>query len=113
MKPHEETWEIVDGTGIRSNGLRVARFKTEIRSPSQAGRLRNTSPGALVEADYARARLAAQAPAMARLLLKLEWSNANAQDGATECPDCGNGPVEGHSKTCDLATVLRDAGVLP
>jgi hypothetical protein len=67
---------------------------------------------------HARAKLAAQAPAMARLLLKLQkvvfavgWENVG---GCAACHD-GSGwtgdPVE-HTPDCELAAVLRAAGVV-
>ena len=61
------------------------------------------------EAAEARAVLAAQAPAMARLLLSMQW-------GANEmCPQCGGRHPEegdGHAKSCALVAVLRAAGVI-
>lgn len=60
----------------------------------------------------ARAKLAAQAPAMARLLLKHQWAST-VEDGPMVCPECSSGPIERHSEDCEIARVLRDAGVLP
>lgn len=64
----------------------------------------------------ARARLAAAAPAMARLLLELEWSARVA--GFPACPSCegvepevGSPWDDGHAVDCHLVAVLRLAGV--
>lgn len=65
---------------------------------------------------HARAMLAAQAPAMARLLVKL---TTVAREGDivdwTECAACGLVAESGnpHRDTCEIAIVLRAAGVLP
>lgn len=98
MKPHEEEWKIVDGTAIRAKGFRVARFRTQVNSPVQAEKLRKLTSKDVVEADYARARLAAQAPAMARLLLKMVKEQTERDD-----PDYGVRAMR----------ILSDAGVLP
>lgn len=101
MKPHEETWDPDDVVNMAAH----------------------------VAYSPERRRLAAQAPAMARLLLKLQWSGS-APGGDTECPSCHADafvPVfsEGthgrlvrhddgtHAADCELAAVLRAAGVLP
>jgi hypothetical protein len=59
--------------------------------------------------SLARARLAACAPEMARLLLSIEW------DGVLGCPVCSSYPpltgTAGHKQGCALAAVLRKAGV--
>lgn len=54
----------------------------------------------------ARARLAAYAPDMARILLEGRWHHA-------ECVACGGHQHQGGcSRECPIATVLRNAGVL-
>lgn len=69
------------------------------------------------------AKLCAAAPEMARLLLKLEWRGAyqvGIGDGCDSCcPDCEMpAPILVHEKShlhapdCELAAVLRKAGVL-
>ncbi len=64
---------------------------------------------------------AAHAPAMARLLLEMEWSFRD-EGGNPCCPCCkGDKPDQGrpwltdvgHTPDCEIATVLRAAGVLP
>jgi hypothetical protein len=69
--------------------------------------------------DADRARLIAQAPAMARLLLKLGGHGVYAvnDDGLRVCRECEawehavREPV--HEPHCKLAAFLRAAGVLP
>lgn len=58
----------------------------------------------------ARAQLAAQAPAMARLLMRLacEWPGT---DGA--CQQCGSYSTQAHGRCCPIGDVLRAAGVAP
>jgi hypothetical protein len=106
MKPHEETWES------------VAEFCGHDTD----------APG-----DPERRRLAAQAPAMARLLLEVEWKADQGIDyevTAPCCPVCGGlkpgapslehvGWPEvltecgvGHRHDCRLVAVLRAAGVV-
>jgi hypothetical protein len=112
MKPYEETW-VVDATGtqIRSaDGYRIARVD-ELDVPPR---------------EFANAKLIAQAPAMARLLLH--------RMGDRYCEYCGvkvdrvteTGIVDPvykgetlvlsdpgkHAPDCALVTVLRAAGVL-
>ncbi len=94
MKPHEETWSAnVNGAAMVCNedghGQGVFMFDKD---------------------DHARARLAAQAPAMARLLLEGQW---NCEERGDLCQHCGRLKREGHAPDCDLAVVLRAAGVLP
>ena len=60
--------------------------------------------------------LICQAPAMARLLLSLEWSGTSGgMEEATCCPACLARPDlgEAHNADCELVTVLRAAGVMP
>ena len=98
MKPHEETWVHESDEGVHFVTTGPDGFR-----------------GTFDDAECAK--LAAQAPAMARLLLKLEWS-AEPDDGGS-CPVCGGwapgvaGINAGHHAGCELATVLRAAGVLP
>ena len=78
--------------------------------------------------DAARARLAAAAPAMARLLVGLEWGAdiCIGYDNITAlgCPSCGglqhdpgtradfDHHTVGHDPDCALVAVLRAAGVM-
>jgi hypothetical protein len=102
MKPHEETWYV-------ASPHRVFAFKGEVDDTDNQDEERLEYDGEDV------GKLAAQAPAMARLLLELEWSGragpAGDVDGA--CPSCERERPEPHAPDCELATVLRAAGVLP
>lgn len=83
MKPHEETWVAEAG-----NVYVAEASSAKIAFP-----------------DKARARLAVQAPEMARLLLRLRaWA---AEESSYSALPLGL-PVD-----CDPEQVLRDAGVLP
>lgn len=92
MKPHEETWSAnVKGMAMICNedghGQGVFMFDKD---------------------DRARARLAAQAPAMARLLLRV-YQRGESTSG---CPVC-KAIFSAHTLDCDVVAVLRAAGVLP
>lgn len=82
MKPWEETWDAVLTIAVR------------IRHPN--GDLRWTEGG---ESQLMRAKLAAQAPAMARLLLQF-----TGNDGRQEYSPPDQDAV---------VAILRDAGVIP
>lgn len=95
-KAWEEEWEASDRCVIINNGKAFATPTF----PSQE-----------------HAKLAAQAPAMARLLLEYEWHQGSADSEMSErryglCPECWQSRGEGHSTKCELAQVLRAAGVL-
>lgn len=91
LKPHEETWG-ADGTCVMMcdgpQPIAVARFQhaEENEAPSP-------------DVGERRAKLAAQAPAMARLLLRLE-TTPSTRDGFIQA-------------LLAIKYVLHDAGVLP
>lgn len=92
MKAHEETWVragtvVVIGAGPIT--LLGADFDIEKGEP--------------VDAAIARAKLAAAAPAMARLLLKMSKYGV--------CPACCRGGNE-HWPKCTIVEALRASGVL-
>lgn len=91
MKPWEETWAVVETVVSRDDGQWLARF-----SPS---------PGVSPDFEAARARMAAQAPEMARMLLRLQHAPENGGACAwCGCMDC--------YPDCELGAVLRAAGVV-
>jgi hypothetical protein len=108
VKPHEETWT--------SDGERVELCEDQPPYGSvvvkTVARFLCHAPDDCTEAE--RALLAAQAPAMARLLLELEW----AGHPESTCPACGRhsdglyGDPPEHAPDCRLVAVLRAAGVL-
>ena len=108
MRPHEETWAAASAVVVRDDGQWVARF-----SPS---------PGVSPDVEAARAQLAAQAPAMARLLLGIHQRGvtvACTQHNETVCPFCEGHFSEEyepalptHAPDCALVAILRAAGVL-
>lgn len=100
IKPYEETWDWAERGG--DDPLRgAARLYSDNHDEEWA-----TTWG---KASRDRAKLAAQAPAMARLLVKLARIDFDAGEG---CGSCFAGDAD-HSPSCELASVLRAAGVLP
>lgn len=103
-KPHEETWidEGSDGTLL---------YRDEDGDDIEFGNI----------PDPDRARLAAAAPEMARLLLELAAKWVAEQNGGPcyfRCESCEfevvkPGSAENHADDCRLVAVLRKAGVLP
>lgn len=89
----EKKWNHFDADppGVADEGERIADFY---------------GPNALENA-----KLAAQAPKMARRLLK-QFREGVMQGGYVLCPGCGKNPSE-HRSDCSLASELRDAGVIP
>lgn len=92
-RPIEETWHLEHLLVINQAG------KPRFGSGSRVG--------VDFDEDQAALRLAAQAPAMARLLLSEDrWHHA-------ECVVCGgHRHQEGHAPDCALIAVLRAAGVV-
>jgi len=65
--------------------------------------------------QYDRAHLIAAAPAMARLLCRLEWVLDDCSEGcgcSDECRACGH-DRGGHAPDCELDRVLSEAGISP
>lgn len=109
MKPHEETWAFDGVENVRADVSDGPQQRLEVR-------------------DASVGRLAATAPAMARLLVGLEWGAdiCIGYDNMTAlgCPSCGglqNDPgtradfdhhTVGHDPGCVLVAVLRAAGVV-
>ncbi len=99
-KPHEETWEY------------VAHYQ-HIDVPEGGDIGIFVDDRVLDEGEKARLRLAAQAPAMARLLLSLQHPVRGDVYELGCCYFCRASEVQKHATDCELATVLRAAGVLP
>ena len=110
MSVWDETWTSTnDGGGIvttiageRGQAVMPAIFITVAPSPLCTR-----------ESQAERLHLAAQAPAMARLLLKLQWSGRDGRDNDAACPECGGWESIGdHEPDCELVKVLKAAGVI-
>lgn len=95
MRSYEETWTSRGAVVSRDDGKWVGRF-----SPS---------PGESPDFEAARAKLAAQAPAMVRLLLAIGSTDMNASNGERMCGACWI--TNEHAADCPLVAVLRAAGV--
>lgn len=106
MKPHEETWTLTepirdwskDGPGVRVEDLPITGYNEVINGSSTEAFL----------GGGARLVLAVQAPAMARLLLELEWA---PHDEGAYCLICQGGEPA-HMPNCSRQAVLRAAGVI-
>lgn len=112
-RPHEETWAVDE-----------VNAEIVVIDPPPPPNHVNPIFRDIDVSETTRPKLAAQAPAMARLLLGLQWSGENDGQTGPFCPICGGGepgkkhpdqresdPV-GHEPKCELAAVLRAAGVL-
>ena len=123
MKPHEETWRARNSPACTEDVYK----DTEPRGYVFLG-LAALGQEGFAEAE-ARARLAAQAPAMARLLLDCQFVEMSDERGGYEqrCASCLNRevlPPDGligipvkdhqpnHSPNCKLVALLRAAGVV-
>lgn len=105
MKPYEETWVADENHPNIVNILDPATGE-EIAELCESA---VEEPPVFRLAEGGRARLAAQAPAMARLLLAGQWI---CEERGDMCRHCEKLESEGHAPDCELATVLRFAGVL-
>lgn len=101
MKAHEETW-VYDG-----RWLQVHPPEGETYGERWACADYGDAPGP-------RARLAAAAPEMARLLLEIEFHSQEGDEGhlPSACPICDGYEYRGHKPDCRLVAVLRKAGVI-
>lgn len=119
-KPHERTWtlECADDRGTIHDCWTVS-----VPTPSAYtdGCVHMSQITLCFYDDEREARLAAQAPAMARLLLAVQWSGRHPHDGEPCCPSCQidliydddeTHVVGPHAPDCELAAVLRAAGVI-
>lgn len=100
-KPHEETWTLQRYViELGDTGRHIGEFVDDL----DLG-IADPNPGR----DRDRAQLAAQAPAMARLLLRLVHEYPGT-DGA--CMLCGSYTTQPHGPKCEAGNVLRAAGVI-
>lgn len=94
-KPFEETWEAV--------GDRVAL----VVEPGQSWvvfAMQTAGPG-----ENGRAKLAAHAPELARMLLAREL-DACDRNGGNECSDCGTGTPGDHRDDCAWLDLMKRCG---
>lgn len=99
MKVIDETWEALGERVVRADEERTWLFAAiPIDAP---------------ESGKARARMAAAAPEMLKMLRSLEWSGSDIS-GYAECPSCQRtkDPVfnEEHRADCAIAALIRKAG---
>jgi hypothetical protein len=106
VKAHEETWEVrADETGQHREGdVFLVGSPRAVLRPFGNARYRE----GVTAAD--RAKLAAAAPEMARLLLEFY----RIEDRGCFSLEC-NGPFDDgtHDATCEVRILLEKAGVLP
>ena len=118
-KPHEETWEATPILTKREPHWGIKVGDEVVLTVYAETCLVQRHIDEAKEKMPARVRLAAQAPAMARLLLELEWAGSGFRDTGNvrttwkACPRCFEHKGTPHKEDCELATVLRAAGVLP
>lgn len=65
----------------------------------------------IVECNDEHAALIAAAPAMARLLCRLEWSSVQDETGCVVCGEFADGDVPEHTADCLLDAALTAAGL--
>ncbi len=114
MKPWEETWSAEDNVVTFDDRGEHERHASE----GVFGRFQSGAYDLIdsTERDNERARLAACAPDLVRVLLDVEWAGRN-QWGIAVCPRCGGeeyfeGELRtGHLEYCALDAALRKAGV--
>lgn len=112
LKPHERTWTLECGDHDPDDrGTIHDCWTVSVPTPSAYtdGCVYMSQITLCFYHDEREARLAAQAPAMARLLLDGEWI---CEERGDMCRHCGNLRREGHAPDCEIATVLRAAGVI-
>ena len=110
-RPWEETWRWDEK---RSMVLSDYEHPTD----EDGGIIVRTDSGCYPPYHGGRRDLLVQAPAMARLLLELQWSGS--EDGFIgSCPSCRRYPSPNdtapwplHAPDCELVKVLRAAGVI-
>lgn len=96
-KPWEEDWEVFEANpGCPAFAARTSRDEVRVFE-SLAGE----------DDDAPRARLAAAAPELVRVLLSIEWGGRYHGD----CPSCAYQEHNGHATWCWLNAALRKAGV--
>lgn len=108
MKPHEEQGWRANDRHVDS-GDRDEVAECHCRQPTSA------DPASSVEYAKRTALLIAAAPAMARLLLKMQWLSQEAEDGSLppQCMLCeAYEESTDHAPDCELMAVLRKAGVV-
>lgn len=108
MKPYEEMWihsvwndKLTAGVETPGNMATFAGVKSDASGMIHAS-----------DDDIARAKLAAAAPDLVRVLLAVEWGDD--QEDGDYCPSCGlEKEYYGgrHSEGCALDAALRKAGV--
>lgn len=114
-KPHEETWTLTEDEGgpVIDMGAFHHGEGSERRSLGVSAIDWASMRGSASEAQM---RLAAAAPAMARLLLRVRRVDTSDGEFYPRCVICQKdqtGAKHEHTKDCELVAVLRAAGVLP
>lgn len=111
-KVWEETWEADNSASSHSgvfiqfrNGVGGRVLAETFNTPRFTG---YAEPGVMLD----RAKLAAAAPEMARLLLEAQWASFGNYGSCSACPWCASENNPRHEPDCELVAVLKKAGVL-
>lgn len=102
-KPWEETWTFDRYTTC---------FRVPDPDPLHRDRPVHASGMTYDPAMKGRMRLAAAAPALARALCLVEWSERLDDANHLYCPSCGAADAQGHAPKCRLNDALTAAGLM-
>ena len=111
MKPHEEAWTWHQDDPVVPCNERVQGHSGAVCFPKGRMAICFDPANYTRREGQARGRLAAHAPAMARLLLeRVDNSDSGRDDAHFYCGWCGRGGS--HRDDCRLIAVLKAAGVV-
>lgn len=102
----EETWRAVHGRDEPDDGYIHGGRWTVSATPGHSGWCSDGGYDGYGMTEE-RAKLAACAPELARLILAVEWEWGYGD----RCPWCKNGKEPGHDPACSMLAVLRKAGL--
>lgn len=113
MRPWDETWTVGTGDAVYPGDGRACVLR---ESGDAFAFVWFAAPGKDPRTDArmeARMRLSAAAPAMARLLCRLERGVVQDETGCVACGEFADGDVSEHTANCALDAALSQAGINP